>query len=70
MSIRLKRVLICASLAGGLLVLGAGAASAQTTDPGALTDRTQTATNTNSTDHREMAEVRIAGAPLIERGDS
>jgi hypothetical protein len=70
MSIWLKRVLICASLAGGLLVLGAGAASAQPTDPGALIDQTQTATNTNSTDHREMAEVRITGARLTETEDS
>jgi len=69
MSNWLKRVPICASPAGGLLVLGAAAASAQTTDPGALIDQTQTATNTNSTD-REMAEVRITGARPTERDDS
>jgi hypothetical protein len=54
MSIWLKRVLICASLAAGLLGLGAVTAYAEdlvpAPEPGAVIDQTQTATNTNTTD--------------------
>jgi len=62
MSIWLKRVLICASLAAGLLALGTVTAYADdhlvpAPEPGAVIDQTQTATNTNSTDQEANSEA-------------
>jgi hypothetical protein len=51
MSTWLKRALICASFAGGMLAVAAGPASAtEQPDPGSAIEQTQTATNTNTTD--------------------